>query len=190
MTHIILVGPMGSGKTTLSNILVDDYHYERWISMTTRPPRFREVDGVDYQFVDDAAFTASAAYGYLAAIRDYETAQGRWRYGFPIDPIPEGDTVSILDPSGLMEVHHRIPDIFPVYLDIPEPVRYYRTLVRGDDLSEIERRFESDRKDFAEFQPYFQEYCKIRIAKDRTPEANARRIIEGVQAYKTGALKG
>ena len=187
MTHIILVGPMGSGKTTLANILVKDYGYHRWVSTTTRPPRYGEVDGVDYQFVDDEAFTASAGYGYLAAFRDNE---GRWRYGFPIDPIPEGDTVSILDPSGLREVHNRIPDIFPVYLDIPEAVRYYRTLVRGDDMSEIERRFESDRKDFAEFQPYFQEYCKIRIAKDRTPEANARRIIEGVQAYKTGALKG
>ena len=190
MTHIVLVGPMGSGKTTLANILVKDYGYQHWASTTTRPPRYGEVDGVDYLFVNDEEFTASAGYGYLVAIREYETAQGLWRYGFPIEPIPEGDTVSILDPSGLMEVCDRIPDIFPVYLDVPEPVRYYRTLVRGDELSEIERRFESDRKDFAEFQPHFQEYCKIRLAKDRTPEANAQRIIEGVQAYKTGALKG
>lgn len=190
MTHVILVGPMGSGKTTLANILVRDYGFNRWVSTTTRPPRYGEVDGVDYNFVDDIAFTASAAYGYLSAIREYETTRGTWRYGFPIDPIPEEDTVSILDPDGLKEVYTKIPDIFPVYLDTPESVRYYRTLARGDDMNEIERRFESDREAFSKFQPYFKLYCKIRLAKDRTPEANAQRIIEGIQAYKIGALKG
>lgn len=49
---IVVSGPSGSGKSTLVRRLVDDppAPLRLSISVTTRPPRNSEVDGVDYHF--------------------------------------------------------------------------------------------------------------------------------------------
>lgn len=184
MVHIILVGQMGSGKTTLANVLSNDYGYERWPSMTTRPPRPGEVDGYDYIFVDDEAFTASTAYGYITGVREYETVHGLWRYGFPVHPVPETDTVSILDPRGLMDVYDKIPDIYPVFMDVDPDVCRYRAMARGDDPLEIERRMKSDQEDFYEFSQVYQDFCKLRIKQARTPQEDAERVIRYIRKEK------
>ena len=189
MTHIFLIGPMGAGKTTLANALVENYGYRRWPSSTTRPMRPGETNGEDYYFIDDEQFDASLAYGYITAIREYHTKDGVWRYGFPVDPVPEGNTVSIIDPSGLIDIREKVPNIFPVFLDPDPDLRRMRVLVRGDDPDEIDRRFKADEIDFHDFRATFVKTCKLRIAKNRTPDENAQRIIEGIQAYADGRLQ-
>lgn len=53
----ILSSPSGAGKTTLSRMLLDaDEDIKLSVSVTTRPPRPGEVDGVHYHFVSDAMF--------------------------------------------------------------------------------------------------------------------------------------
>jgi guanylate kinase len=47
---IIVSSPSGAGKTTLTRMLLDDPHINLSISVTTRPPRPSEKDGVDYHF--------------------------------------------------------------------------------------------------------------------------------------------
>ena len=53
----IITAPSGSGKTTLCTRLVEsvDCLY-RSISMTTRPPRHGEKDGIDYIFIEKPEF--------------------------------------------------------------------------------------------------------------------------------------
>lgn len=55
-----LVGPAGSGKTTFTNQLLDEFEKGgslcRSVSVTTRAPRAGEVDGVDYHFVTRESF--------------------------------------------------------------------------------------------------------------------------------------
>ncbi len=54
---LILSGPSGAGKTALSHLLLDEYKdMELSISSTTRAPRRGEVDGKDYNFVDEDTF--------------------------------------------------------------------------------------------------------------------------------------
>ena len=57
---LVLVGPSGAGKTTLAHRLIAARPGQRGFSVshTTRPIRATEQDGVDYQFVDRAAFLA------------------------------------------------------------------------------------------------------------------------------------
>lgn len=188
MTHLVLVGPMGSGKSTLANVLARDYDFRYWPSFTTRPPRKGEINGEDYIFVTDEEFVQYADADDVTAIREYFTKEGTWLYGFPLRDLPDTDTVSIVDPQGLFALHGQLPDLFAVYLDPPEDIRRYRVIVRGDDPEEIDRRFGADNMDFAQLNTCFQRYCKLRLAKKRTPEANAERIIQGIEAYRTGAL--
>ena len=53
----IISAPSGSGKTTLCNRLIDSLvGLGRSISMTTRPPRSGERDGIDYIFIEKDEF--------------------------------------------------------------------------------------------------------------------------------------
>ncbi|MXO91925.1 guanylate kinase [Pontixanthobacter aquaemixtae] len=53
----ILSSPSGAGKTTMSHKLLGaDEEIKLSVSVTTRPPREGEVDGIDYHFVSDTKF--------------------------------------------------------------------------------------------------------------------------------------
>ena len=53
---IILSSPSGAGKTTLVKKISKQKNYKISISHTTREPRPREVDGVDYFFISQHSF--------------------------------------------------------------------------------------------------------------------------------------
>ncbi len=56
---LVLSAPTGGGKTTIAHRLVDSGSGVRFsVSHTTRSPRPGERDGVDYHFVNEAAFQA------------------------------------------------------------------------------------------------------------------------------------
>jgi len=61
---IVLSAPSGGGKTTVcQQLLKADRRLTRAITCTTRPPRPGEKDGVDYYFLDPAAFQARVQAG-------------------------------------------------------------------------------------------------------------------------------
>ena len=53
---IILSSPSGAGKTTLVKLLSERKDFVTSISHTTRTPRFNEIDGKDYHFVNNEKF--------------------------------------------------------------------------------------------------------------------------------------
>jgi guanylate kinase len=54
---LVLSSPSGAGKTTLSRMLLEsDRSVELSVSVTTRPRRANEQDGIDYHFIDVARF--------------------------------------------------------------------------------------------------------------------------------------
>ncbi|KAH3763093.1 guanylate kinase [Pelomyxa schiedti] len=54
---VLVSGPSGSGKSTVINAFLSETPgFARCISVTTRPRRHNEVDGVDYFFVDEEEF--------------------------------------------------------------------------------------------------------------------------------------
>ena len=63
---LVLSSPSGAGKTTISRELLDgDDNLTLSVSVTTRPPRPGERDGLDYRFIDRAQFDAMAKAGEL-----------------------------------------------------------------------------------------------------------------------------
>lgn len=55
----VLSSPSGAGKTTIAHMLLDaEKNIELSISVTTRPKRPTEIEGRDYNFVDESHFKA------------------------------------------------------------------------------------------------------------------------------------
>jgi guanylate kinase len=53
---IVITGATGTGKTTVSGYLRDNYRIHRVMTHTTRPARTGEKNGVDYYFETPASF--------------------------------------------------------------------------------------------------------------------------------------
>ena len=63
---LVLSSPSGAGKTTISRKLMErDGNLSMSVSVTTRPRRPGEVNGVDYHFIDAAAFDQLVGAGAL-----------------------------------------------------------------------------------------------------------------------------
>jgi len=75
---IVVSGPSGAGKTTLYRAVLARHPEIRFsVSCTTREPRPRETNGVDYYFLSAAEFEARVAAG---AFLEHATVHGN-RYG-------------------------------------------------------------------------------------------------------------
>lgn len=81
---LVLSSPSGAGKTSISRALLQrDPLLSMSVSVTTRPPRPGETDGVDYRFIDAAGFAELAATGGLL---EHATVFGNC-YGSPRGPV-------------------------------------------------------------------------------------------------------
>ncbi len=117
----MLSGPSGVGKGTLaSRVLSACSDVVPSVSCTTREPREGEVDGVDYHFVDDAAFDRLIAED---ALLEWAEVHGE-RYGTLESEVDRaiGRGLSPLleiDVQGALKVRERRPDAFLIFIEPP-----------------------------------------------------------------------
>jgi guanylate kinase len=96
---IVIVGPSASGKTTLINELVREWHFSRVVTSTSRAPRAGEVDGHDYNFRTPEEFHQSGKGWAERAL-----VHGNW-YGIHVDDLRRA--VSCEDAGGTARVADR-----------------------------------------------------------------------------------
>src|SRR5579884_2656444 len=84
---VVISSPSGAGKTTLCQRLLKEFQDTLVfsVSYTTRKMRAGERDGVDYHFVDDAAFDAMVAEDQFA---EWAEVHGK-RYGTSVSFVDE-----------------------------------------------------------------------------------------------------
>ncbi len=196
-TDIFLIGPMGSGKTTVANLLVE-YGFNKTKGITTRPKRMNESDN-EYYFTDKTGFKAAVTWDDIRAVRTYATVNGIWSYGIPFKEFQQDrDTVTIIDPITFRSLGPDIGDsVFGVFLDAPEDVCRMRAMARGDDPKEIERRILADHDDFCDLYDNIDEdlyKCIIGrniFEENIEPSRIANIIIKSIQIHKmkTGNIK-
>ncbi len=81
---LVVSSPSGAGKTSISRgLLARDEEITMSVSVTTRPPRPGERDGIDYHFVDEATFARMVERGEFL---EHAVVYGH-RYGTPREPV-------------------------------------------------------------------------------------------------------
>jgi guanylate kinase len=141
---IILSGPSGSGKSTvLARLLArGDLPLRLSVSVTTRPPRPGESDGVHYYFWDKGHFEAELdAGGFLEWAQVFGNYYGTLRR--EVEPYRRAGTGVILDIDvrGAAQVRHKCPDAATVFLRTSSLAAYEERLrKRGTETEEAIRR--------------------------------------------------
>jgi guanylate kinase len=150
----VVSGPTAVGKGTVVTRLSEE-HPKIFVSVsvTTRPPRPGEIDGVHYHFVSADQFDALIAEGELL---EWATVHGVHRYGTPRAPvlraIAQGRPALLeIDLQGARQVRDTWPDAQFVFLAPPSWEELVRRLVgRGtESAAQQERRLETARAEMA-----------------------------------------
>jgi guanylate kinase len=150
----VLSGPTAVGKGTVVTRLIQ-LHPEIFvsISVTTRPPRPGEIDGVHYHFVSDDQFDTLIADG---ALLEWAVVHGVQRYGTPLVPVMQAlaagrPALLEIDLQGARQVKSSLPEARFVFLAPPSWQELVRRLVgRGtESAAQRERRLETARAELA-----------------------------------------
>jgi guanylate kinase len=140
----VLAGPTAVGKGTVAADIRRRYPLI-WlsVSLTTRPPRPGERDGVHYHFVDKADFDRQVESGELL---EWARVHGRHWYGTPRRPVEEvlvagRPALLEIDLQGARQVRDSMPGAFFVFLKPPSLDELVRRLVgRGTESAEERER--------------------------------------------------
>ena len=163
---IIIVGPTGSGKNFILNIL-ENHNFKNIVSITDRAQRAGEVNGRDYLFLGKREDISNIR--LIEKIELAGTVYGIPTFEFDYHYYHGNDSVLIVEPDGLQQIittlrkseKYRNINIKILFLNIPREVRFNnilkdyskkypenameKTLTRivrgGDDIAERFQRF-------------------------------------------------
>jgi guanylate kinase len=150
---VVLTGPSGAGKDAVLDELARRGHrFHRVITATTRAPRDNERDGIDYFFLEDAAFDELIA---SEGLLEWAQIYGH-RSGVPkqqvLDRLADGLDVYVrTDVQGADSIKRLMPEAVRVFIapstfeELEERIR-----ARGsDDEARVQRRLEAARGEMA-----------------------------------------
>lgn len=167
--RIIIVGKSASGKDYFKKLL-EDRGAVLDVSMTTRPKRDGEKNGVDYFFVDDAEFTENVRLGNMLQWQEFKG----YKYGTHFRQWKDAE-VFIMNVSGLAQLsENERAKAVVYYMNVSGVERFPRMLARDYNMTlaeyntlvdkrdkkalEIEKaiheRINADEKEYANFDDY------------------------------------
>lgn len=138
---LVLSSPSGAGKTTIARRLLElEPPLSLSVSVTTRPPRPNEQEGVDYFFTDRAGFDQQVAAGELL---EWAEVFGNG-YGTPRAPVEQAlgngqDVLFDVDWQGARQLRDKsCDDVVSVFVLPPSAVALEQRLVqRAGDPPEV-----------------------------------------------------
>ncbi len=176
---LVLSSPSGAGKTSIARRLLElEPELEMSVSVTTRPKRPSEVEGVDYRFIDRAAFLAMVARG---ALLEHAEVYGR-AYGTPRAAVENAlaagrDVLFDIDWQGAQQLREVArDDMVGVFILPPSTAELERRLRRRaqDSEAEVKKRLAQVAADVTHWAEY--DYVLINYDLDRSV-AQARAIL-------------
>ncbi|WP_159731707.1 guanylate kinase [Methylosinus sp. Ce-a6] len=194
---LILSSPSGAGKTTLTRMLLQNRELDLTlsISVTTRPRRSSEVDGIHYSFISKSRFESMRDNGELL---EWAEVHGNL-YGTPRAPVEEilnegRDALFDIDYQGTRQVREKMgADTVTVFI-LPPSMKELRARLerRAEDSREaIERRLENARNEIQRWKQY--DYVLINddlqksfddlLAILRAERSRRPRRLQGIEAF-------
>jgi len=138
----VVSAPSGAGKTSLvAALLAELAGIAVCISHTTRPRRSREVDGVNYHFIDRATFESMITAG---AFLEHASVFGNY-YGTSIESaraaLDSGlDLILEIDWQGAAQIRHLRPGTLSIFILPPDQATLAQRLrARGQDDDSVIR---------------------------------------------------
>jgi guanylate kinase len=147
---IVLVGPSGVGKSTISNRLAERMKLKYIASATTRPQNELDKLGKKYEYVDKDHFFQKLEHGEFL---EYAKVHDEY-YGTPkrptLDYLAHGDDVLLeIDVQGALQVRFQYPDALMIFIMPPDEESLLQRLrERGRDSEEaISKRYREARRE-------------------------------------------
>jgi guanylate kinase len=168
---LILSSPSGAGKTTLTrNLIEQDHNIRLSVSVTTRPRRPSEIDGVHYRFIDIADFHEMRERGDLL---EWAEVHGNF-YGTPRRPVEQTlargqDMMFDIDWQGTVQIVEKTrADVVSLFVLPPSMAELKARLERrAEDAPDvIARRLANAREEIAHWTAY--DYVLINDDLQRT----------------------
>jgi guanylate kinase len=201
---LILSSPSGAGKTTLTRMLLQEKALDLTlsISVTTRPRRSSEVDGVHYQFIDRHQFDLMKTGGDLLEAAEVH-GNG---YGTPRRPVDEvlrqgRDMLFDIDWQGAKQVRQSLGgDVVSVFI-LPPSMRELRTRLERraeDSAATISARLDNAKREIERWRLY--DYVVVNddlqnayhqvVAILTAERTRGARVAEGIEGFVEGVLAG
>jgi guanylate kinase len=188
---LVLSSPSGAGKTTISRLLLErDDNLTMSVSVTTRPKRPGEVEGVDYRFVDPTAFNLMVN---RQEFLEYAKVFDHY-YGTPREPVEASldagrDVLFDIDWQGTQQlVENAARDVATVFILPPSTAELERRLnTRAQDPPEVVAARMSKAADEISHYP---EYTYIVVNWDIEDSVAQVRSILAAERLKRDRLTG
>jgi guanylate kinase len=181
---LVVSAPSGCGKTTLCNrLLADGLGLANSVSMTTRPPRPGERNGIDYRFVSRRRFRdIISRRGFLEYEENFGHLYGTPR-AFVENRLKKGRPVLLsVDVKGAMKIRKAYPSASTLIFLLPPSLAALRKRLmarRSDPPDVICRRLGLAKKELS-----YKKNYDYRIVNDNLEKAYRR--LRGVVAAELG----
>ena len=147
---IVLCGPSGVGKSTISRDLAEKYSVSYIVSATTRPKREGDDKGKQYQHISkDEFFRRLEADEFLEYAKNYDDYYGTPKHP-ALDLLGTGKDILLeIDVQGALQVRFQYPQCLAIFILPPdEPTLLRRLEARGrDSADEIAKRFRAAKRE-------------------------------------------
>lgn len=193
---LILSSPSGAGKTSISRAVLQEENDARpgsihlSVSVTTRPRRPSEVDGVHYRFLSERRFESLRDQGELL---EWAHVHGNF-YGTPREPVEAAlaagrDVLFDIDWQGTLQVVERMRDDVVAVFILPPSADEQRSRLerRAEDSRDvIQRRLANARAEIA----HWSDYDYVLVNRDLNASVEQVRAILHAERARCRRLSG